>query len=281
LTPPTGTPLPDFAQPPLSEVAISVQFEPLPRLVVPEIGLLWQHYGGKYPHVQQHPPVDPAIERLGVRRPRSRRPNIELVVETPFPRIWFLTDDEKELLQIQQDRFIRNWRKLSASDAYPRYDDHIRRAFVADLRDFQDFLDTNGIGRLTPNQCEITYVNYIEPANGFQTHAHIGKVFSIWQQDFADDSRYEVENATFSVRYLIRSDSGDFVGRVHASVQPVYRGTDDQTAFQLNLVARGKPFSPDLDGIMQFVDEGRERIVRLFADITRPEMHRTWGRKNQ
>ena len=276
----TETQLPHFAKAPLFEVAISVQFEPLQRLVVPEIGLLWQHYGPKYPHVEQHPQVEPAIERLGVRQSVSRMPKFELVAEAPLPRIWFLSDDKKELLQIQQDRFIRNWRKLSSSDEYPRYEDHIRPEFMADFQDFQAFLVANEIGRVIPNQCEVTYVNYIDPGNGFATHAHIGRVFSIWQQDFSETSIYEIENATFSVRYLIRSESGEFIGRLHASAQPVYRGNDDQVAFQLRFVARGKPFSSDLDGIIKFVDEGRERIVRLFADITTPEMHEVWERKD-
>lgn len=49
-----GNTLPCFDDPPLQEVAISVQFEPLQHLVVPEIGRLWQHYEKKgYQHDKQ------------------------------------------------------------------------------------------------------------------------------------------------------------------------------------------------------------------------------------
>ena len=36
--------LPDFEAPPLIEVAISVQFEPIPDLQTPQIGLLWSRF---------------------------------------------------------------------------------------------------------------------------------------------------------------------------------------------------------------------------------------------
>ena len=38
------TRLPDFENPPVAEVVLSAQFEPLEHFQVPHIGLLWQEY---------------------------------------------------------------------------------------------------------------------------------------------------------------------------------------------------------------------------------------------
>jgi hypothetical protein len=40
---------------------------------------------------------------------------------------------------------------------------------------------------------------------------------------------------------------------------------------------RGRPESPDAGGVLAFFDEGRERIVTTFRDITPPERHAEWG----
>lgn len=274
-----GNTLPCFDDPPLQEVAISVQFEPLQRLVVPEIGRLWQHYEKKgYQHVEQHPPIEPAIERLGVRKRFMHRAELRLVDGPMLPRVWFLSDDKRELIQIQQDRFGRNWRKVEEGDDYPRYDDHIRGEFLGDFEDFLGFVTDSGIGAVAPTQCEVTYVNLIVGGDGWKTHADCGEVFTPLSRDYTVASRYEIEDVRFATRHLIRAQEGEFLGRLHTTMQPVFVGPEEKPGFNLTLVARGRPLSAELDGIMGFIDLGREHIVRAFADVTRDSMHRIWRR---
>ena len=271
--------LPEFLNPPLTEVAISVQFEPLKGLVVPQIGLLWQHYGKKFPHVEQHSPIDPVIERLGGRSD-SKLPSIQLIQGQPLPRVWFLDAEKKELLQIQQDRFIRNWRKINNEDRYPRYEDYIRRKFTDDLSDFENFISENGIGDIKPNQCEVTYINHIETNEVWSDHADIGKVFTYWEKDFLKNTLYEVEDARFQVRQLLRNDSGEFLGRLHMSCEPAFAASKEQLPlFELRLVARMRPHDKTVDGVMCSIDLCRESIVRSFSTITRKEMHDIWNRE--
>lgn len=272
-------PLPDFTFPPLIEVAISVQFEPLSRLVVPEIGLLWQHYGSRFSHVEQRPPIEPRFEKLGVRVPLSQQPSFQLFDTPPLPRIWFLDQSKRELLQIQQNRFIRNWRKIEDGDNYPRYDSHVRPRFLEDFDDFREFLACNNIGKVVPNQCEVTYINHLKSGNIWTTHADIGKVFTFWNQDFGEDLRFENEDASFQIRRLIKDPEGEFLGRLHITLQSAFDENDDPL-FVLTLIARGRPLSNETEGIINFIDLGREYIVRSFADITRPELHQLWGRKD-
>ena len=53
--------LPDFENPPLVEVALSVQFEPIEQMRTPQIGLLWTEFRHRFPVTQEHPPVDPEL----------------------------------------------------------------------------------------------------------------------------------------------------------------------------------------------------------------------------
>jgi len=42
---------------------------------------------------------------------------------------------------------------------------------------------------------------------------------------------------------------------------------------------RGRPLGEGVEGILKFMDFGREKIVRAFSDITTEKMHVLWGRE--
>lgn len=74
--------LPDFENPPLTEVLISVQFEPIAEMQVPQIGLLWSKYRSEFPRTEQHSPIDTAVEEFG----RPKPPKYQLSV-SPAPPV--------------------------------------------------------------------------------------------------------------------------------------------------------------------------------------------------
>src|SRR5438874_351227 len=119
------TPLPAFLNPPVTEVVISVQFDPLAKLAVPLLGLLWQRFRDEYPRFEQHPSLPPVIERLGVRATQSQL-RIEMGGNVAV-RLWFLNKDGDQLVQVQNDRFIRNWRRVPkvVDQQYPRFEQYV------------------------------------------------------------------------------------------------------------------------------------------------------------
>ncbi len=71
--------LPDFKKPPLTEVALSVQFERLPNLNSLQIGLLWHEFMERFPSTEQHPLLDPVFERFGTPTgPKGAKVRIEM-----------------------------------------------------------------------------------------------------------------------------------------------------------------------------------------------------------
>jgi hypothetical protein len=70
------------------------------------------------------------------------------------------------------------------------------------------------------------------------------------------------------------------IGRLHIQAAVVaYLGTESK-AVQLTLTARGQPLGAGIDGIIAFLNLGREYIVRGFTSFTTPQMHETWGRRD-
>jgi uncharacterized protein (TIGR04255 family) len=189
-----------------------------------------------------------------------------------------LSQQGTELIQVQPDRFIHNWRKVGDKDAYPRYE-RVKSTFEKELRHFSDFLSRNQMGDLNPNQCEITYVNHITSGDGWKDHSQIGDVLTLFASRYTDEFRPIPEDGRLSLRYVIPNSAGEPIGRLHVAVEPVFQSTDDSPMFALTLTTRGRPIGDGITGVLGFLDVGRQWIVRTFASITTPKMHTVWRRK--
>lgn len=275
-------PLPDFKHPPVVEVALSVQFDTLPMRAA-HVGLLWSEFKGDFPKLQDKPPLKEVFETFGT--PAFQQPRIEakFLDMYPPPRCWFLNDKEDELIQIQQDRFIHNWRKVGDEDVdeYPRYET-IRKKFVDELRHFEAFVEEHDLGSLEANQCEITYVNRISPAGVWSGHGQLDHVLTIISGDTSDDFLPTPEDIKVAVRYIIKDEHDKPIGRLHLRAEPTFTDPENEPAITLTLTARGKPLGLGVSGIMDFLDIGREQIVRGFTSITTQRMHgkEAWERQD-
>lgn len=268
--------LPEYKKPPLIEVALSVQFDSLSNLTIPKLGLLWGKYRNRFPEVEQHPPAESVIELLGVRNTIPKKPTIKFSTTPPLPRLWFVDKNGNELLQVQNDMFGRNWRKVRDQETYPRYEKSIRSLFENDLNEFLDFLTQEGLGVINPNQCMITYVNHIHSCEAWEDHSEISKVFNYWDERTLRNSSLGIEEIKFAISHILNDAAGEFVGRLHTSVEPAFWSKNDRPIFIFNLTARGRPMGDGLEGIMNFMDFGRSHIVKTFDEMTTLSMHKYW-----
>ncbi len=272
-------PLPEFDNPPVVEVALSVQFDPLVKLRTPQLGLLWKEFGNDFPRIEEHPPIEPISETFGTRSaPTEPRVRVEMLRKPQVPRCWFLNEHGTELIQVQNDRFVHNWRKVQEGQEYPRFEKHIRPRFDEEFARLQQFFEREQIGVLTPNQCEVTYVNHIESCQVWAKHGELAKVFAYCTELTRSEFLQEPEELRMHGSFVIRRSAQEPIGRLRYSIEPAFRRSDDRPVFVLTLVARGSPIDDSAEGAMAFIDLGREWIVRGFADMTTPEMHKIWGR---
>jgi len=272
----SGTP--NFERPPVIEVAIGVQFETLP-LTTAHLGVLWQDYREKLPKLREVAPLEGVVERFGVRQ-RPARPRIAFVEHTTN-RVWFLSEAEDELVQAQADRFIYNWRAAKERDGreYPRFE-AVEAGFLSAFETLGAFLARNDLDEPNITQCEVTYVNHILPAEDvWHTHAEAGRAVTLVSETNRFFFLPTAEDIRASARFLIRAPDENVAGRLHIELEPRYFVEDDTPLLLLKLTARGAPLGKGLEGARDFFAIGREWIVRGFADITSPEMHRIWGRR--
>jgi uncharacterized protein (TIGR04255 family) len=272
-------PLPDFTNPPVAEVALSLQFETIEGLRTAHLGLLWGEFRATLPKVEEQAPLDTGVEEFDIRPVSAPRVRIEAFDAPPVPRLWFLDESGMELIQVQQDRFINNWRRVGQGVQYPRYH-YIRDAFSERLDVFRNFLSREKLGDVVPTQCEITYVNHIDLAEGHESHGRAESVVTVWKNDYSDGFLPEAEDVGFRARYVIRGAEGEPLGRLHVTNQPAFKKVGEKPIFVLTLTARGKPLGGGLRGAYEFFELGHEWIVRGFASVTTRRMHEMWGRKD-
>ncbi len=262
--------LPDFRKPPLVEVALSLQFEAVDGLTTAHIGLLWKKYRSQLPLIEEHPPLDPAFEKFDP--PRPKQVEIRFGNKPPVPRVWFLSEAKTEVLQIQHDRFIHNWRKVGDGATYPRYE-QIRDQFWREAQAFARFLSEEKLGLLSINQCEITYVNHVGSETEEVDFGKAENLVANWQSLTETAFLPKPEEVSLNWRYRMPDD----VGRLHVMVRPVWN-EKEQRFWTMSLMARGRPAGEGLERAFEFFDLGREWIVRGFTDLTTESMHSQWER---
>lgn len=271
----------DYEKPPVTEVSLSVQFEPLRKFRTPYVGCLWDAFRTstiKLQKVREKPPLRQTFELFtDDEKYRPKDVILELSDIPPMHRYWFLNEEETELVQIQNDRFIRNWRRLNPSEDYPRYS-VIRERFIDDYRIFESFIKEKNLGKITPNQCEITYVNTITAKDEYAEPGNLKNVITVFKNEYSDQFLPDLENASMTLHYVITGEDSKPLGRLHISLQTVLSERKD-LIYLLKLVARGMPIGEGLDGVLKFLDVGHEWIVRGFTSVTTKLMHKEWGRR--
>jgi len=150
-------PLPKLDRPPVVEVICGLWFAPIE--IDPVVaGAYWAERKSDYPRRQLHP----AIEQT-----------VGLVINAaPRMRVWLLSDDEAQLLQLQSDRFYLNWRRVSPDAAYPRFSSEAGLG-ARSMREFERFAAfcESAVGqRPSVDRIELGKVDYMDEGdswNGF------------------------------------------------------------------------------------------------------------------
>lgn len=263
--------LPEFDRPPVVEVAIGVQFEPIKAFRQAHVGLLWNRIKADYPLTQDQPRLETPIEVTdeGFVGPSFQ---LELLNSPPVHRAWFISADESLLLQVQDDRLIHNWRHRGGE--YPRFEPLLDQ-FWTHVDNYQAVLAEVGLSLPPVHQAEVTYINWI-PVDSME---HFFRPSTAAEIDLPTvGPRPDVQRWT--ARYPVR-DEDELVGRLAVETQPggrLERGKAS-TGFQLALTFRAPVVAEaSRKRVSVLLGQGRDAIVRSFTELTTQAMHEEWGR---
>jgi uncharacterized protein (TIGR04255 family) len=259
---------PSFKRPPVVETALGVQFMPLAKWSIPYYGLYWDKMRRQFPKTEIQPPLASASEIApgGVR---------VQVMDAPEVRCWYLAENGSELVQVQDNRFVVNWRQTSDAHVYPRYIQAVRPLFEAQWKSFKAFLASENLSSPTVVNCEITYVNHIIKGEGWQTAADWDEVFSVCGNIGGGDKFLPAPEAR---QFAFNYPMPDAMGTLDVVAVRAIRQRDGKDVVQFSLSAKGHPRDSNEDSILDWFDRGHEWVVKGFTELTTPKMHELWGR---
>lgn len=254
--------LPDFDDPPVIEVALSVQFSPLPLRAM-DLYPLWESRRDDYPRRDEQPPLPPITAGGG--------PQAFVRFGTPpGARQWWLSDDGAFLLQLQHDRFALNWRRVPQAADYPRFPVLLDR-FTRELKAFEDFVGDRG--SLEISAAEVLYVNDLDhKASG----AELTEPASTRLECLASVPSHHLGEPTETWFNLLYRVPDDPTTTLRVTLEPATRH-DGQAIAQLLLTATSWFGSTDATAAIRWLSVGRSHIVRSFRELTTEPIHDRWG----
>jgi uncharacterized protein (TIGR04255 family) len=265
--------LPDFSNPPIIEAVLGVQFATPSGYREIYARDVWSLFEQRFGRVEEHQALEPVFELFGAADAQRVQIKLEAVRGPIHNRFWFVGEGDRELIQFQRDRFIHNWRKIGAKpNDYPRFEP-ILDNFRQELSRLDQFFQNMGWGQLSPNQCELTYVNRIAlgaKEDPPRSPSHYFKRLNL--SLIGEPSAFAID-----LQQHIRDDSGKPIGRLHVAANSQI-GPGGQRAVALNLTARGAPRSADIQGVVEFLMSQRVLVVKTFTEITSEAAHVEWGR---
>ncbi len=261
-----------FTRPPVFEVACGIHFSSERPLLTANIGAYWERVRSAFPRAEDAPPLQGVVEQPG----GGAVSVFEFSNLPPLRRAWLFSADGRNLIQLQQDRFIFNWKRESDGDSYPSYAVVIEQ-FETRLAEFIEFCRTTGVGELTIRQFELAYVNHISESNGLGTAATVDTIL-VDHMRSVNSERFlpEADGFNWATSYALPRD----FGRLHIIAQSAAKLPTQERFVRLDLTARG--ISTDLSpaGRREWFDVAHEWITHGFADVTAREIHAAeyWGR---
>lgn len=273
----THTPmsLPDFSSPPVIETVIGVEFSPLKNWGAQHLGLFWSKIREEFPQFETQPPLASSAEGNGEGAEIATSVIFKLLRKSPNLRGWYVNESETTLIQVQNDRFILNWRKVTGDHEYPRYENTIRPMFWEYWDRFRAFLKAEGLGPPKVRLCEVSYVNHFLEGREWDSLEDLASIFDNWPAPLPFQSAAALTGVSATLSY----EYPESRSRLAVQLESGKRRETDRRLLQLKLISRGAPESQDDPALEKQLDLGRHLVVNTFVEITSSQMHKLWGRK--
>ena len=251
-----------YETPPIDEIVCGMRFNSIKELRSVHFGILWQKFKADFPKVEDQILVTPvpSEELKNPDRPR-------------LPRVWFIKKNDNELVQIQRNRFLHNWRKRQPDNEYPGYGKVIEN-FERYLSRFQEFLVEENLGNLVVRQYELTYIDLISKGQGWHNLGDLKKVFpnlvSLTGQSILSTDVRDINWQTL----LGLSNN---LGQVKLAIRTAERVSDKQALLHIEFNAHSDgPYEP----MRGWFDAAHNEIIKLFSDLVSDEIQdNLWGRR--
>lgn len=245
-----------YKNPPLAEVVIGLQLseEAISHQLIQDF---YENYKGKFPNIQEHPPLQSIIEK--------KEGNSEIGLPSSYSsRKFFIETIGNKLVQIQRNKLLFNWRALENNAAYPHFDD-VLNEFLG----FVDYINkkTNGTLMNKINQLEFTYVDHISFTDLEEKKLSITDIvnFLSIKKDFK----------SLSCNFSVWDETVN--GILNISLKTGRRNKDLAKIYILETTCRG--YNDSSNELNIWFKDARKILLEYFESITTDKAKKLWEKE--
>jgi uncharacterized protein (TIGR04255 family) len=246
------------------EVAVGVHFLQLTGLnTVALVRLVDDLWRSRYPLTTEQPLLPPFA-------PSGRGTMLAFQLQTGSPpvRLWSLTEDQSLLVQVQHDRLLLNWRKLSDLHPYPRYR-KLREDFTELWQEFSSYVGANDFGVLQPSIAEVSFFNRIPLQDPAEMPRFIKALNPRW-----------VLSGQTATAYQIARDLSDLLTMGDQSIALNFRPENGPIQLEISTRIGVDAVAGDISEVLESLDTAHRFGVLTFDELTTDNAHSTWGRRD-
>lgn len=220
---------------------------------------LASEWATEYPVMREVPGLPPTNLNPGVE-------SFQLVSGSMPSRIWLLSPEGHDLLQVQQDRIILNWRRLGSSVSYPGH-----QALLDTIRlrwdELEERLSALNLPTPVPTLVEWTYVNHLDQ-----------EILSRRGLTFFNDTLDELpgEPNSFAFEITRRVSVGDHSGFM-AVVGALSPAPPESRVFALTITTKLPLDSQDPQNALDLLLHAHELSRAGFDKVTSSDARTSWG----
>lgn len=258
---------PRYANPPIIELVLGVQFDSIPGFTTGHSGWFWREHLGSDWKVSEGQPVPEQTEAFGKLLPS--RMELQLS-QNPASRLMVENATGDRMLQVQHSRFHYNWRKKDSK--YPYFElvfDEFNEYFTA----FKEFVLNAGLAPVVINQWELTYVDNIPSGKLWEI---AGDFHNVFPGLFSSETKLDglvAETSTAARTYEIEPQKG----RLHVVANMAFLTGERNPSLLVNMTARGPVANDSANSLKEHMEFGHNAIGQAFSSLSSDAAKLFWG----
>jgi uncharacterized protein (TIGR04255 family) len=269
-----------FDAPPVIETVLSVQFASLPGYATAHAGWFWKEYldklteesGLKWTQAVDAVRIEDQFERFGSEDIWGPPFSFKAIQGSQPNRTQLIRADGERMVQIQDSRFILNWKKQTG--AYPSFKPLLEE-FRTALHAFESFVAEAGFGNLAYNQWEIIYIDQLKKGEMWESARDWSRIFPGLAMPPVQTELLTTGDETMSADW--RFSLANRRGRMYIALRQLRTLPSNEEVLNITFVGRGPVTATQT--WEQGLEIGHEALNETFLAITSAEAQARWGKK--
>jgi len=271
---------PKFEIPPVVETVLGVQFANLTGYTTAHAGWFWKEYldklnepNLKWSMAQDAPRLEDQFERFGSEDTWAPMLSLKALPSSQSHRTQIFRSDGERLIQVQDSRFILNWKKQSG--AYPSFGPLLEE-FRTLLHAFQIFANEGGFGALAFNQWEVVYVDQLKKGELWESARDWSRIFpGLSMPQLKDTSLLVSGDEAVSADW--RFSISERRGRMYITLRQAKVLPSNEEVLNITFLARGPVTATET--WERGLELGHEVLNETFLSITSLEAQTRWRKR--